>query len=78
MKISIFSDPNPTPFVEHFRRRYLRGEIDLQIAEMLTGNYRDREMAGRPRTLVEIPRPKPVKSSGTASVVLIAREGHGR
>ena len=73
----ILSDPDPCPFVEHFRRRYLRGEIDLEIAEAHTANYRDRAMASSSRTIFDLPRPKPVKSGGPTSVMPSLRQSHG-
>ena len=58
---SLFSDPSP--FAEHYRRCYLRGEIDLDIAVAQFSAYADRATAVRPKRLADVPRPAPIKAS---------------
>ena len=55
------------PYIEHFRRKVLRSEIDPDIAEAQIAAYRERGSATRePRrhTLEDVPRPRPAKHSG--------------
>ena len=55
------------PYIEHFRRKVLRSEIDPDIAEAQIAAYLERGSAIRePRrhTLEDVPRPKPAKHSG--------------
>ncbi len=57
------SDPSPSPFVEHYRRAWLRGEIDIDVAEMQVVAYLNRATAVRAKRLDDIPRPVPVKAT---------------
>ena len=52
------------PFVEHYRRKVLRFEIDPDVAAMQIGAYNERESAVSERRLLSPPRPKPLKHRG--------------
>ena len=68
--LASLEDPKMDALVEYYRRRVSRYEMDADVAEMQIALYAQRQSAIRPpRTLTDIPRPKPIKHSGRMQVM---------
>lgn len=68
------TDLCPTRIAEYLYRRAARRELDPDVATMNAAAFLSIASGARPKKISEIPRPKPVKHSGsTAKVIPITR-----
>ena len=68
------TDVCPTRVAEYLYRRAARRELDPDVATMNAAAFLSIASGVRPKKISEIPRPKPVKHSGTnANVIPITR-----